>query len=138
MKIFDALACLFPACLVGELFMTLGIGRWYEWPASHTLLFIFIVACSFPFWLFTFVPFYLIADSRSSFWRWYIAPLVGATFGFIVELILFAPTQYEFYDFPRQYLSPLVIGFTTFLFGAILKHLSARDTSTSGIQSDRA
>ena len=125
MKLFDALGCLFLACLVGLLFMTLGMnGHAYTWPVWLSLFYGLTLLCSFPFWLCTFAPLYLITGARSFFWRWYVAPIVGAIIGYVSGLILFAPTQYEFYDFPNQYLTPPVIGFVTFLSGSLLKKLS--------------
>ena len=120
MRFFDALACLFRACLVGQIFMTFGFdARPWAWPISSIALYVFIVACTAPSWLFTFLPLYLISNSKSLFWRWYIAPPIGALIGLVSGFIMFAPTQYDLYDFPRQNMTPLVIGFTTFLFGTI-------------------
>jgi hypothetical protein len=125
MKLFDAFACLLLACLVGLLFMTVGVGdHGYKWALWMSLFYAFILLCSFPFWLFTFAPLYLITSANSFFWRWYVAPVIGALIGFVSGMLVFAPTQYEFYDFPRQYLAPLVIGFVTFFAGSLLKKFS--------------
>jgi hypothetical protein len=121
MRFFDALACLFGASFIGQIFMTFGLDpHGWAWHPSSTLLYVFIVACSTPFWLFTFLPLYILSNFTSPFWRWYVAPPSGALVGLISALVLFAPTQYDFYDFPRQNMAPLVIGFATFLFGTIL------------------
>jgi hypothetical protein len=125
MKFFDALACLLLAGVVGLLFMTCGLDlRGGEWPIYPAGVYILIVVYAAPSWLFTFVPVYLIAGSQSLVWRWYIAP-----------------TKYEFYDFPRECFAPLIIGFATFFFGAVLKRLSlnnpsfrAQSKQTGGLQ----
>jgi len=124
MRFLDALACLFAGCFIGQIFMTLGPDpHGWAWYPSSTLLYVFIVACSTPFWLFTFIPLYIFSNSTSPFWRSYAAPPIGALFGLVSGVIMFTPTQYDFYDFPRQNLAPLVIGFAIFLFGSILNRL---------------
>ena len=121
MRFFEALACLFGACLIGQVFMTLGLDAGDgAWLVSPCIVYFFIVVCAAPAWLCTFLPIYLLSNSKSLFWRWFAAPPIGALVGFVSGIIMFTPTRYDFYDFPRQNLAPLVIGFVTFLFGSIL------------------
>jgi len=95
-------------------------------PISPLIIYIFVVVWASPFWLFTFVPPYLLADSKSLVWRWYIAPIIGILVGSIGSLIVFGAKDA---DFPNIRMTPAVIGFALFLFGVIFKKLSDEKSS---------
>ena len=122
-----ALGCLLLACLIGQIFLSWGIdNRGSSMPISPLIIYIFVVVYASPFWLFTFVPPYLLADSKSLVWRWYIAPILGILVGSIGSLIVFGAQDT---DFPNIRMTPAVIGFALFLIGLIFKKLSGEKSS---------
>jgi uncharacterized membrane protein YccC len=121
-----ALACLFLACVVGEIVLCLGQDlRASNRVEDNLVVFPYIygwmVMFAAPFWLFTFLPLYLAVPAQSFVWRRSVAPLIGLLIGIVGSLVVFG--RQDFYA-PRDLFFPAAIGFTVFLLGAILKNRS--------------
>jgi len=126
MKFVTALICLLLACFMGDVFVYWGKDTRGGWPISPAVIYLGIVVWASPFWLFTFVPPFLLASSGSIFWKWYVAPFAGILIGFLSSLMVFGKMgDTADGNFSQIFLAPFAIGFSLFLFGSIAKKLIA-------------